>query len=38
MAHHLATGTAHRIAAPFGLSRFESGALIDEAGASGIAH
>ena len=38
MAHHLATGAAHRIAAPFGLSRFESGALIDEAGASGIAH
>ncbi|WP_321792413.1 sarcosine oxidase subunit beta family protein [Burkholderia pyrrocinia] len=38
MAHHLATGEAHEIAAPFGLSRFETGALIDEAGASGIAH
>ena len=38
MAHHLATGRPHQIAAPFGLSRFESGALIDEAGASGIAH
>lgn len=38
MAHHLATGAPHPIAAPFGLSRFETGALIDEAGASGIAH
>jgi sarcosine oxidase subunit beta len=38
LAHHLATGKAHDIAAPFGLSRFTSGALIDEAAASGIAH
>lgn len=38
MAHHLATGEAHGIAAPFGLSRFATGALIDEAGASGITH
>jgi sarcosine oxidase subunit beta len=38
MAHHLATGRPHPIAQPFGLSRFDTGALIDEAGASGIAH
>jgi sarcosine oxidase subunit beta len=38
MAHHLATGRPHEIAQPFGLDRFETGALIDEAGASGIAH
>jgi sarcosine oxidase subunit beta len=38
LAHHLATGRAHDIAAPFALSRFTSGALIDEAGAAGIAH
>ncbi|WP_426166644.1 sarcosine oxidase subunit beta family protein [Sandarakinorhabdus sp. DWP1-3-1] len=38
LAHHLATGTPHPIAAPFGLARFTSGALIDEAAASGIAH
>jgi sarcosine oxidase, subunit beta len=38
LAHHLATGKPHDIAAPFGLSRFTSGALIDEAAASGIAH
>lgn len=38
LAHHVATGRAHEIAAPFGLSRFTSGALIDEAAASGIAH
>jgi sarcosine oxidase subunit beta len=38
MAHHLATGSPHHIAQPFGLSRFDTGALIDEAGASGIAH
>lgn len=38
LAHHIATGTPHRLAEPFTLKRFETGALIDEAGASGIAH
>jgi sarcosine oxidase subunit beta len=38
LAHHLATGRPHEIAAPFTLSRFTSGALIDEAAASGIPH
>lgn len=37
-AHHIATGSAHPIAAPFSLERFSTGALIDEAAASGIAH
>lgn len=38
LAHHLATGKAHELAEPFGLDRFVTGALIDEAAASGIAH
>ncbi len=38
LAHHLATGAAHPIAEPFALKRFTTGALIDEAAASGIAH
>jgi sarcosine oxidase subunit beta len=38
LAHHLATGKAHDLAAPFHLQRFANGALIDEAAASGIAH
>jgi sarcosine oxidase subunit beta len=38
LAHHMATGAPHAIAAPFGLDRFTTGALIDEAAASGIAH
>jgi sarcosine oxidase subunit beta len=38
LAHHLATGRAHEIAAPFTLERFTTGALIDEAAASGIPH
>ena len=38
LAHHIATGKPHPLAAAFGLERFASGALIDEAGASGIAH
>jgi sarcosine oxidase subunit beta len=38
MAHHLARGEPHPVAAPFGLHRFESGALVDEAAASGISH
>jgi sarcosine oxidase subunit beta len=38
LAHHIATGEAHAAAAPFGYERFANGALIDEAGAAGIAH
>lgn len=38
LAHHLATGQPHRLAEPFSLKRFETGALIDEAAASGISH
>jgi sarcosine oxidase subunit beta len=38
LAHHVATGEPHRLAAPFSLARFSTGALIDEAAASGIAH
>ena len=38
LAHHIATGEPHAAAAPFGFERFTSGALIDEAGAAGIAH
>ena len=38
LAHHMATGEAHPIAAPFSLDRFAAGAMIDEAAASGIAH
>jgi len=37
-AHTLATGTPHPFASAFALDRFNSGALIDEAAASGIAH
>ncbi|MGC4251358.1 MAG: sarcosine oxidase subunit beta family protein [Sphingobium sp.] len=37
-AHHIATGAPHPLAAPFSLDRFTTGALIDEAAASGIAH
>jgi sarcosine oxidase subunit beta len=37
-AHLLATGTPDALAAPFGLDRFISGALIDEHGAAGVAH
>ncbi|HEX4183078.1 MAG TPA: sarcosine oxidase subunit beta family protein [Caulobacteraceae bacterium] len=37
-AHHVATGELHDIARPFTLDRFASGALIDEAAASGISH
>ena len=36
-AHILATGRHHPISAPFDLSRFDTGALIDEAHA-GVAH
>lgn len=38
LAHVMATGTSHTLAAAFGLDRFTSGAMIDEASASGIAH
>ena len=38
LAHHMATGRAHDLATGFGLDRFRTGALIDEASASGIAH
>jgi sarcosine oxidase subunit beta len=38
LAHVVATGQDHALAAPFGLDRFTSGRLIDEAAAAGIAH
>jgi sarcosine oxidase, subunit beta len=37
-AHLLATGRPHPLAEPFSLRRFETGTLIDEAAAAGIAH
>jgi sarcosine oxidase subunit beta len=38
LAHAMATGESHPLAEAFGLERFETGAMIDEASASGIAH
>ncbi len=38
LAHQMATGAPHPLAEPFSLNRFITGALIDEASASGIAH
>lgn len=38
LAHQIATGTPHPLATAFSLDRFRTGALIDEAAASGIAH
>ena len=38
LAHLMATGESHPLARGFGLERFRTGALIDEASASGIAH
>ena len=38
LAHVLACGRSHELAEPFGLERFHSGRLIDEAAAAGIAH
>ncbi|MBL8363390.1 MAG: sarcosine oxidase subunit beta family protein [Rubrivivax sp.] len=38
LAHVLATGRNHELAEPFQLARFETGRLIDEAAAAGIAH
>jgi len=37
-AHTIAQGEPHEIAVPFSLERFSTGALIDEHGASGVAH
>ena len=37
-AHLLATGTSHPLTAGFGLDRFHTGRMIDEAAAAGIAH
>jgi len=37
-AHTIAHGAPHTLNAPFSLERFESGALIDEHGAAGVAH
>jgi sarcosine oxidase subunit beta len=37
-AHTIARDEPHALNKPFGLSRFESGALIDEHGAAGVAH
>jgi sarcosine oxidase subunit beta len=38
MAHTIANDDPHPLIADFGLERFERGALIDEGGASGVAH
>jgi sarcosine oxidase subunit beta len=38
MAHTVATGKPHRLIAGFSLKRFETGALIDEGAAAGVAH
>jgi len=38
MAYTIANDEPHPLIADFGLERFESGALIDEGGASGVAH
>jgi heterotetrameric sarcosine oxidase beta subunit len=38
LAHELATGRVHELAAPFQLDRFSTGRFIDEAAAAGIAH
>lgn len=37
-AHTVAEDKPHPLAAPFGLERFSTGALIDEHGAAGVAH
>ncbi len=37
-AHTIATGEPHPLAVPFALERFHTGYLIDEHGASGVAH
>ena len=38
MAHTVAHDAPHPLIADFGLDRFETGALIDEGAASGVAH
>ena len=38
MAHTIATGKPHPLIAPFALSRFGRGALVDEGAAAGVAH
>jgi sarcosine oxidase subunit beta len=38
LAHAMAEGRSHELARAFGLERFTSGALIDEASAAGISH
>lgn len=38
MAHTMATGEPHELNRPFGLERFVTGALIDEHGATAVAH
>ena len=38
LAHTIATDEAHEINRPFSLERFETGHLIDEHGAAGVAH
>ena len=37
-AHIVTTGAHHPLSAPFDLGRFQTGALVDEAAAAGIAH
>jgi sarcosine oxidase subunit beta len=38
LAHTIATGNLHPLLEAFSLQRFQTGALIDEAAASGVAH
>jgi sarcosine oxidase, subunit beta len=37
-AHTIAHGTPHPLLAPFGLDRFQTGAVVDEAGAASVGH
>ena len=38
MAHTIANDDPHELIRPFSLDRFESGALVDESAAAGVAH
>ncbi|MGD2128699.1 MAG: sarcosine oxidase subunit beta family protein [Lysobacterales bacterium] len=38
LAHTVATGQPHELLQPFGLGRFETGRLVDEGAAAGVAH
>lgn len=38
LAHTIASGEPHQLLRPFGLDRFDSGRLIDEGAAAGVAH